>query len=215
MVSEVVRVFRKGKLFAAGWIYFALMFALASFLPPWTGVENGVIENLQLVCLAAGGVFCWRMRGVETLDWGGSSRSLWSAGAVVFFLAFMREISWGRVFFVSEATGRIVKTSELGVYGTLIHVAVGTFIALALFLLYRAKAWRVLRLAKLTMSSFALLLLFIAVGRIGELIERGKIGVPFVYGQVLEELAELGAYIVALKLTTEAGSALGKLKGKE
>lgn len=250
-------MFRKGKIFLLGWIYFAVMFVLASVLPPWTGVENGVIENLQLVCLAAGGAFCWRMRGKGTIDWEGypktnsntmetrniaaensagdnmvdlqetkcepaedlcgedANRSLWAAGTVIFFLAFMREISWGRVFFVSEETGEIVKTSELGVYGTLIHVAVGLLIALALFLLYRAKAWRVLAIAKITVSSFILLMLFAATGPVGELMERGKIYVPFVHGQVLEELAELGAYIVAVKLAKETGGALSKRKGKQ
>lgn len=208
----VVIVFRRGTIFKLGWLYFVAMFILAAVLPPWMGVENGVIENLQLVCLAAGGVFCWRMRSAEVADWGGSNKSLWAAGTVLFFLGFMREISWGRVFFISEATGEMVKSSEMGIYGTAIHALVGLFIVLALYLLYSARVWRMLFLVKLPVFSLVLMFLFVALGPLGELIERGKIDITFLHGQILEELAELGAYIVAFKIAKETGNILKKLK---
>lgn len=40
-------MFRKDPLFIPGWIYFFLMFPLASRLPESFGCENGIIENLR------------------------------------------------------------------------------------------------------------------------------------------------------------------------
>lgn len=47
-------MFRKDPLFIPGWIYFFLMFPLASRLPESFGCENGIIENLQIFGSLAG-----------------------------------------------------------------------------------------------------------------------------------------------------------------
>ena len=67
------------------------------FLPAWAGDENSIIENLQLLWLLGGFVYCYKNRKVKFRNWGGDSVSLWNAGMLYFFLLFMREISWGRV----------------------------------------------------------------------------------------------------------------------
>lgn len=48
-------------LFVAGVVFFALVLvATDAFLPLWLGVENGVIENLQVVILAVAMYVCKR-----------------------------------------------------------------------------------------------------------------------------------------------------------
>lgn len=51
-------MFRKDPLFIPGWIYFFLMFPLASRLPESFGCENGIIENLQMFWLFGGLILC-------------------------------------------------------------------------------------------------------------------------------------------------------------
>ena len=50
-------MFRMDNWFLKGWVYFLVMFALIPILPPWTGRENGIIEDLQLLWLLAGMVY--------------------------------------------------------------------------------------------------------------------------------------------------------------
>ena len=42
------------KWFLGGWLYFFAACALSFVLPEWTGKENGIIENLQLLWLVGG-----------------------------------------------------------------------------------------------------------------------------------------------------------------
>ena len=50
------------KWFLGGWLYFFAARALSFVLPEWTGKENGIIENLQLLWLVGGMAYCWHMR---------------------------------------------------------------------------------------------------------------------------------------------------------
>ena len=149
-------MFRMDNWFLKGWVYFLVMFALIPILPPWTGRENGIIEDLQLLWLLAGMVYCGYMLRTKQLDWGGSPARLWSAGIIYFFLLFMREISWGRVFFTNDQGG-VASYQQLGLYGKLVHPLVATLIAIALVLVVQAKIWRLIKLIKLPLKSFLLL----------------------------------------------------------
>ena len=55
-------MFRMDKWFLGGWLYFFAARALSFVLPEWTGKENGIIENLQLLWLVGGMAYCWHMR---------------------------------------------------------------------------------------------------------------------------------------------------------
>ena len=195
-------MFRMDNWFLKGWVYFLIMFALIPILPPWTGRENGIIENLQLLWLLAGMVYCGYMLRTKQLDWGGSPARLWSAGIIYFFLLFMREISWGRVLFMNDQGG-IISYQQLGLYGKLVHPLVATLIAIALVLVVQAKIWRLIKLIKLPLKSFLLLLLFIAVSWLGE-----HDTIAWLHSQVTEELAEFGAYMMMYYIMRDLGSRL-------
>lgn len=192
-------MFRMDKWNLKGWLYFFAFFALTAVLPEWTGNENGIIENLQLLWLVAGMVYCWHMRSVKQLDWGGPPAKLWSAGVIYFFLLSMREISWGRVFFIG-ANGGMIQYQQMGLYGKLVHPLVGALIVLALVLVVEAKIWRVIKHIKLPLKSFILLVLFIALTWIGE-----KGPITCLHSQVTEELAEFGAYMMMYYVMRDLG----------
>lgn len=114
----------------------------------------------------------------------------------------MREISWSRVFF-SNPDGGTIQYSQMGLYGKLVHTLVGILIVTMLILLYQARIWRVLLITKLPVKSFSLLLLFIFFFLVGE-----RTNFTGFHGQVAEELAKSGAYIMMYMLLKDADKIL-------
>lgn len=135
---------------------------------------------------------------------GGKALSLWNAGMIYYFLLIMREVNWGRVFF-SGADGGRIQYSEMGLYGQLVHPMVAVLILALLVALYKAKVWRALMFVKLPAKSFVLLLLFIFMSWVGE-----KAAFSGFHGQVGEELAEFGAYMMMYVLVRDMGGRLRK-----
>lgn len=188
--------------FEIGLLYFVLMLLLEMFLPAWAGDENSIIENLQLLWLLGGFVYCYKNRKVKFRNWGGDSVSLWNAGMLYFFLLFMREISWGRVL-LTNPDGSSVQYSQMGLYGKLVHPLVGVLLVVLLVLLYRARVWSMLCSIQFPAKSFVVLLLFIFAAWLAE---KGKY--TGFHGQVAEELAEFGAYMMMYFLLRDAGEQL-------
>ena len=120
----------------------------------------------------------------------------------------MREISWGRVFFTNP-DGGIIQYSQMGLYGKLVHPMVGILILSMLILLYKACIWRMLNIVKIPVKSFSLLLLFIFFSLVGE-----RTNFTGFHGQVAEELAEFGAYMMMYVLLKDADKIL-RLFAKE
>lgn len=114
----------------------------------------------------------------------------------------MREISWGRVFFTNPDGGTI-QYSQMGLYGKLVHPMVGILIVSILILLYKAHIWRMLKIVKIPVKSFSLLILFIFFSWVGE-----RTNFTSFHGQVAEELAEFGAYMMMYILLKDADSIL-------
>lgn len=114
----------------------------------------------------------------------------------------MREISWGRVFFTNP-DGGMIEYSQMGLYGKLVHPMVGILILSMLILLYQARLWRILPIVKIPVKSFALLLLFIFFSWVGE-----RTNFTGFHGQVAEELAEFGAYMMMYMLLKDADKIL-------
>ncbi len=191
-------MFRKDKPFIAGWIYFLLMFPLAAILPESYGEENGVIENLQMLWLFGGLILCAAVHDHRFRDWGGRPYALWKAGIIYYFLLIMREISWGRTFFPT-GDGGFISYSEMGLYGQLVHPTVAFLILALLVLLYRAKAWRALMMTKIPVTSAILFLLFTSFAWVGE-----RTSFAFFHGEVAEELAEFGSYMMMFIMTRDA-----------
>lgn len=146
--------------------------------------------------------YCIKAHSCKYADWGGSSKALWKAGTIYFFLLIMREISWGRVFFTNP-DGGMIQYSQMGLYGKLVHPIVGILIVNMLILLYKARIWRMLKIVKLPVKSFSLLLLFIFCSWVGE-----RTNFTGFHGQVAEELAEFGAYMMMCILLKDADSIL-------
>ncbi len=195
-------MFRKDKPFIAGWIYFLLMFPLAAILPESYGEENGVIENLQMLWLFGGLILCAAVHDHRFRDWGGRPYALWKAGIIYYFLLIMREISWGRTFFPTE-DGGFISYSDMGLYGQLVHPTVALLILLLLVLLYRAKVWRAIQITKIPVTSALLFLLFTGFAWVGE-----RTSFPLFHGEVAEELAEFGSYMMMFLMTRDAESRL-------
>lgn len=191
-------MFRKDKPFIAGWIYFLLMFPLAAILPESYGEENGVIENLQMLWLFGGLIFCAAVHDHRFGDWGGRPYALWKAGIIYYFLLIMREISWGRTFFPT-GDGGFISYSDMGLYGQLVHPTVALLILLLLVLLYRAKVWRAIQITKIPVTSALLFLLFTGFAWVGE-----RTSFAFFHGEVAEELAEFGSYMMMFIMTRDA-----------
>ena len=178
------------------------MFILEAILPEWVGNENGIIENLQMLCLIGGMFYCIKAHSYKYAYWGGSSKAFWKAGTIYFFLLIMREISWGRVFFTNP-DGGMIQYSQMGLYGKLVHPMVGILILSMLILLYRARIWQMLKIVKIPVKSFSLLLLFIFFSWVGE-----RTNFTGFHGQVAEELAEFGAYMMMYVLLKDADKIL-------
>lgn len=88
----------------AGWTFLPAMFLLNMVLPVSWGEENGVLENLQMIWLVLGAVWCWFMARKKGLpDWGGDAAAFWYSGLLLFVLLIGRELSWGRALFIDEA----------------------------------------------------------------------------------------------------------------
>lgn len=180
------------------WIYFILLIPLNKLLPSYWGQENGVIENIQLVCLMAGSIMCYQYIQARLIDWGGSKKALCWSGSVYFFLLAMREISWGRAL-ILHSDGSTYQYSEMGIYGQLVHPLVALLILILIYLLYKAKLWKVLKSIKFPVKYFVLLLLYILMSWIGE---RGSISA--FHGELAEELAELGVYFMMFYLVRDS-----------
>lgn len=171
------------------WIYFFSMFLLNLLLPEWCGKENGLIENFQLVLLLAGGLFCKRNLTASPPQVV-RIRHLWRAGCIYFFLLFMREISWGRAL-ITMSDGSHISYDQMGLYGKLVHPLVAVLILLLLIYTYRSHFWQLLHFKHIPIDLFILMLLFIAFAYIGE-----RTVFPYFHGELAEELAETGAYLL-------------------
>ena len=202
-------MFRKGKLFIIGVVYFVVMFALNKILPASMGAENGVIENLQLLWFFAGFYQCYRLSREKLPEWGGWQQALWYAGMIFFFLVTMREISWGRTFLL-HPDGRMYEYKEMGLYGKMVHPMVGILIAAFLYLCYKAKIWIYLKLVKLPSLMLGQTLLFVVCQWLAE-----HKKTSFFKGDLAEELAEFGAYMMVYFLLLDLAENTRKLKTKE
>lgn len=174
------------------WIYFAMLVPFNNILPVSWGNENGVVETLQLLLLAACiGTFVYYY-GKKIIDWAGNAKALCLSGCIIFFLLMMREISWGRVL-ILRPDGSISQYSDLGLYGKLVHPLTVVLIIVAIACMYRAKVWRVFKYIKIKVRYVLPLCLFVVMARLGE-----SHCISLYSGSLAEELAELGIYAMLL-----------------
>lgn len=122
-------------------LYALLIFPLSFVLPYWTNVENGPIENTQVLVLLGGCALCLRY----SREARPALSHMWRSAAGIFLLLALRELSWGRVFFplgYTETGEPILMASADMPFHTEIHIAVGLFGALCLYGLLRYTPWQ-------------------------------------------------------------------------
>lgn len=96
--------------------------------------ENSFLENIQLIALGAGFILSLRTKKYKVF---------FTFLALVLFLMFAREISYGRVFFARIPGGgpdELYKWSHYK-YGYLAHIFVGIYIALGILWAIIKKVW--------------------------------------------------------------------------
>lgn len=95
--------------------------------------ENSLLENIQLIALVAGFVLCLKAK---------NHKVLFRFGAMVIFLMFMRELSYGRCIFAQMPDNpyQFYPWSHYK-YGWLAHVIVGIYIACSCLYAIVNKIW--------------------------------------------------------------------------
>lgn len=180
-----------------GLLYFPLMLISYYLLPESIAQENGPIENLQLVWLFLG--FCYCYHYPKRLPVDSSEKKIWSAGALGFLLLFLREISWGFVFFY-HANGCMYRLSEFPHLALAVHLAVGLVLLWNFILLLQGHFLSFLKSCKIPYAVILELILYAALARVAE---KGLF--LFWQGELGEELAELGCYIIIYLCVKETG----------
>lgn len=113
-------------------------YPLAQFLPPEYGWENGLIENVQAILLLIGAMFCFNCAYYFFKGMG------YTIG-FLYFIMFMRELSWGRVFFpketIDEMGPKFISMSSIPQHD-LIHAIIVIMIAVILYGFYKFMPWK-------------------------------------------------------------------------
>lgn len=173
------------------------IYPLTKVLPNEAAWENRVIENFQVAVLILGCVaaigFCVRSQG----RW----KWLWLVHAMVWFLLAGREIGWGASFYprtqMTYFDGPLFSARELW-YWPVIYPLIGVLIVATIVLTAKHRVWQKYidivreRSAPIMENLLALILLVIALSAEGQ---AGPLNYLVPHSIVLEELAELAAYI--------------------
>ncbi|PWM79844.1 MAG: hypothetical protein DBY32_03020 [Phascolarctobacterium sp.] len=171
-------------------------YPLAQVLPPECGWENGLIENTQAVLLLFGAMFCFNcayysVKGLGyTIGW-------------LYFIMFLRELSWGRVFFptgaVDELGPKFVSMSSIPQHD-LINTAIGLAIIILLYGIYKYLP------LKQFLFEIPFPVISATVGIIALMLQYGGENCWFTalshpQNQMLEEFAEMIVYTEMLNMT--------------
>ena len=146
-------------------VFFVRFFNLTEIL------ENTTLENMQLIFLFVAFVACFFAK---------KNKTVFNFGAIILFLMFMREISYGRVF-VDET--QIVFNKHLA------HILVGIYIGLGVLYALIKKIWidiiDIFKRIKFPVWSFLGCVVSVSLQLISE---------EFWHNSIIEETAELVLY---------------------
>lgn len=172
-------------------LYVLLIFPLSFVLPYWTNVENGPIENTQVLVLLGESALCLHY-GRHA---GRALQRMWQSAAGIFLILMLRELSWGRVFFplgYTETGDPILMPSAHMPFHTEIHIAVGLAAACCLYGLARYTPWRrVFHEISFPWKHLALLVVCMALVTLGD----HHAIFHTLQDQTIEELSELLLYL--------------------
>lgn len=149
--------------------------------------ENSLVENFQLIVLGAGGIYCLMQRAKNP-----EFKALNTFFALVLFLMFMREISYGRCIFcwIDGNPHEFYKWSHYK-YGYLVHVFIGLYIAAIAIYAIVNKLWFAAYKALCNVKAPVITFLLTVISLIVQLYSE-KVGVS----TFNEEISELAMYLL-------------------
>lgn len=144
--------------------------------------ENSLLENAQCIALILGFIYCIFSKT--------PMKKLFILGGLIFFLLFLREISYGRVFFaqIEGSPGNFYSWSHYK-YGFLAHILIGIYIGICAIYAIWNKIWlnifEILTKIKLQIMPF----LFCAICTTVQILSE-----KFLHNTIIEETSELILY---------------------
>lgn len=175
-------------------LYFLMAFPVAFLFPPWAGWENGPLEMLQNIVLAAGAVCCIALFRKAR---GCYHHSLWLAISPYFLILLGRELSWGRVFMLKTMTdhGPVFVSMHSLPHHVVIHGIIAVIIMVTMLAFIVLMPWRRIFLEiPVPVPAFFLI---IAAAIVAAIADKGLLtGGPF--DENLEEEMELLVYLLQL-----------------
>ena len=171
-----------------------MLFMISFHIPVEYSFENHAMENTEVVILFIGLVSVLYRRKHTYIS---QSKPFWMGCALLYAVMIMRELSWGRVFFPvgvsSSGESVFIKMNELW-FAPIIYAVVAMMVCGALYCM--AKSFKECRRRGLVWNvpiwHFAVFALMMIVSQC--VFEKGLIFVS-AYGQLLEESAEIVAYL--------------------
>ena len=162
-----------------------LSIPLAFVLPVEWSFENGFIENAQVIILIARAIWILKIR--SPIKW---FQRFYAAGMV---LIALRELSWGRVFFLleMEKLGPVFVSMADYEYRVYVYILLTIYVSAMLIMLIRFVPVREIISCSQPLATFGIIFMAVLLNYIGD---KGLF-IGKVRGQILEESNELIIYI--------------------
>lgn len=173
------------------YLFAILMMILAVNAPESFFAENAIIEMLEVCALLLASAFCFIEYRKKR-----EFKSFFLTCGIILLFCVGRELSWGRVFFLTEE-GQIIRRKDW-IIGPYIYYILSPFIIAALIHAYKTKfiqnAIKLLKYAPIMIFDFALAIMMIATSIIAE---DGMLPESLqTYHFAIEESAEVVLYFV-------------------
>lgn len=167
------------------------LFPAAALLPQEYFFENNYVENLQAVLLGiAFFISIWQVR----ISLRSECKHFWRGASALWFIAFWRELSWGRVFYsvgMNESGPKFVGIHDLW-YGEVVYPLLAAALLYMFYQFYKARKYVSASLNGIDRAHLVLFFIMLSFSQL--VFEKGVITALAPYSQPLEEMAELIAY---------------------
>ena len=172
----------------------ALLAAVSFYLPIEYSFENHIMENSEVVILAAGFLLMVHRKRCALTK---AAKKLWTGCALLYMVMIMRELSWGRVFFpvgVKEnGEQAFIRMSDIS-FAPLIYAGVAAIVLFAVACMVKSLRECARQEMGWNMPVWHLAVFAVLMAVSQCVFEKGLI-VGVQYGQLLEEAAEITAYM--------------------
>lgn len=178
----------------------AVLAAVSFYLPVECSFENHIMENSEVAILAAGFLLMVHRQKFALTK---AAKKLWTGCALLYMVMMMRELSCGRVFFPvgvrENGEQAFIRMSDIS-FAPLIYAAVAAIVIFAVACMAKslrecARQGMGWKMPVWHLAAFAALMIISQC-----VFEKGLI-VGAQYGQLLEEAAEITAYMSLVYFT--------------